>query len=532
MKTKFFIERILIFALVVFLAALTANAQSNGKLSAPVNGLVDVIYPDLTSVEPSVTKQIKDAQIELNRNAQNKGISPVDLGNSYARTGMVYHAYSLDETAVQCYTNAASLQPNDYRWPHLLGLVKLRQNRTFEAIDDFKLASKLNPNFIPAFIKAGNAFVDVNLYALAEKEFVAVLRINPREPAALYGMGQIEYEKKNYAAAAELFEKVLKILPAANRVHYSAALAYRGSGEEVLARQHLALQGPVGVGVLDPLERAVEDLSDSVRANLLLAKAALESKRPEDAIRLYVKVLKKEPENLTALVNLGSAYMFTGNREQAATVFEKAIKTEPSNTNALFNLGALYSAAGKGELAILNFKKLLTLAPEDIEARFQLAKELSKTGSLDEAIKEYRTVADAAPEKEEVLIELVKLLDKKGFHKEVMERLRDAYETYPSRIWTGASYSYALAKSADPSLRQGELALEIAQKVYATTGQTEHGFVIVFALAELGRCKNAIEIGNGLVKKAQQEKDESLAASLVAEVQKLSGPGGCNERGK
>ena len=52
----------------------------------------------------------------------------------------------------------------------------------------------------------------------------------------------------------------LAIVPAANRIHYSLAMSYRGLGELEKAKANLALQGTVGVRRPDPLIEELPEL--------------------------------------------------------------------------------------------------------------------------------------------------------------------------------------------------------------------------------------------------------------------------------
>jgi uncharacterized protein HemY len=65
----------------------------------------------------------------------------------------------------------------------------------------------------------------------------------PREAAALYGLGRVALEERDFAGAVKQLEAALALVPSASRVQYPLAMAYRGLGNTQQAEAHLRLRG-------------------------------------------------------------------------------------------------------------------------------------------------------------------------------------------------------------------------------------------------------------------------------------------------
>ena len=395
------------------------------RILPPVQGLVAVAFPDLKDIEVDVAKQITTSQEKLRQATSQKGTTRKSLSDAYAEAAMLYHAYSMFQSAGQSYTNAALLMSKDFRWRHMLGIVMIELNDNYGAIDQFKLAIKLNPKSVPSKVRLGNAFAGLNLMGLAQNAYESALALSPNEPSALLGLGEVEYAAKRFKKAALHFKNVLALVPEANRVEYSIAMSYRNLGDVEKAKEHLAKRGKVGIGIRDPLLSQVLHMRQGNRLAIQDAKSAFEAGRLDDAIALYEKVLADDPNNIPALINSGAAYSSLKKHEEAAARFKKAISLQPANTNAHYNFAVVSSILNQSQNAIDSFRVIIKLTPKDINARIRLARELRKAGQYEESLNEFRIASDSKMEDENLLIELIKYLSSRGKHREVLKTARE-----------------------------------------------------------------------------------------------------------
>ena len=74
-----------------------------------------------------------------------------------------------------------------------------------------------------------------------------------------------------------------------------------------------------------------------------------------------------------ALMNLGNAYIKTGNNEMAAETYSRAIEVDNNNADLYYNLGIAYSNMKNYELAVEQNLVAIDLQPKNANAHNALA---------------------------------------------------------------------------------------------------------------------------------------------------------------
>lgn len=501
---------------ILIISAVCVSQALAQDLQPPRKPLVAVHWPDLSRLEASVREQIIVEQNSLAAIVKNPATSDAELSEAYRKLGQIYHAYSLNVPARECYVNARILAPVDFRWPYLLGKLDQQEDRFEEAIRNYQAAQRLRPDYLPALVNLGNIFLQLNRLDDASASFQAALKLDENNAATHYGLGQVAMSKRRYTEAVQHFEKTLARTPGANRVHYSLAMAYRGLGNVEKVKLHLGQQGTVGVRVSDPLVDGLQDLITGERVYLSRGKLAFEAKRYADAAAEFHKAIAVKPNSVTARVNLGAALTQLGDLDGAAEQFEEAIRIEPEKGNAHYNLAVIRARQNKPEQAIDHLRAALRVDPNDVGARFVLAQQLLKAERMEEALAEFSSVVQADPNHESALLEQVKLLYRKGEFQQARDTLEKGHAQYPQKGRTTVLLAYVLAASRALDLRDGGRALILAQRVYQSTGAFEHGALVALALAELGRCSDAVELQRKVINAASQQVNADQLARLRA----------------
>ncbi len=84
-------------------------------------------------------------------------------------------------------------------------------------------------------------------------------------------------------------------------------------------------------------------------------------------------VLKRDPENLQALISLGNAYFDTHQFQKAIEAYQKALKVDPKNADVRTDMGIMYREIKDYDAAVREFRQAAKDNPAHVNSRFNLA---------------------------------------------------------------------------------------------------------------------------------------------------------------
>jgi tetratricopeptide (TPR) repeat protein len=464
--------------------------------------------PDLSGLEGAVAAQIS----EMRSLADKQSSDP----HAWGDLGQAYLAYGFNDPAADCLTKAAGLDPRDYRWPHLLGAAEQGAGRLDEAADAFTQALKLAPDAAAGWVHLGEIRLLQGRLDDAETALRKALAVPATSAAAHSFLGQTALARRDFKAAAEHLEAALAAVPEANRLHYPLALAYRGLNDRARAEEHLEKAGQVGLKAPDPLLDGVANLRVGERVALMRGRVAAQAGRYADAAQEFRKALAAQPESVEARVNLGSVLALAGDRAGAAEQFREALRRDPSNVTAHFNLGFLLPP---GE-ARPHLEAVIAARPDDGEARRLLAQALRDGGHLPAALEQYGKAVALAPADEAARLGEAETLVRLGRYAEARRRLEDDLQQMPASGLLSHALARLLAACPDRSVRDGALALTLAQAVWQAQPSTAHARTLALAFAELGRCEEAARWQRTAVEQARRNGEpvpEGLPAGAAGD---------------
>src|SRR5206468_12276707 len=92
---------------------------------------------------------------------------------------------------------------------HTLGNIELLSGRRFEAIDTYRKALSLSPDFIPSILQVAASYEELGNYTGAGQIFRQFLQDHPEESSRAYlYMGRSLMKRESWNAALVAFEKV------------------------------------------------------------------------------------------------------------------------------------------------------------------------------------------------------------------------------------------------------------------------------------------------------------------------------------
>jgi tetratricopeptide (TPR) repeat protein len=117
-----------------------------------------------------------------------------------------------------------------------------------------------------------------------------------------------------------------------------------------------------------------------------------EGRFPE-AARLFRQALEINSSQYQVVINLASAYKWSGQRAEAQESYEKAIlmvkerlEVNPKDPGLMASLGQLYAATSRVELARGQVQEALSAAPDDLEVMALAAEAYELLGERDRAM--------------------------------------------------------------------------------------------------------------------------------------------------
>lgn len=172
-------------------------------------------------------------------------------------------------------------------------------------------------------------------------------------------------------------------------------LPYRDSAGAIRDLQTSPPLPPAPVSVPDSSRPTVRTaIVDQIGAEGI---EAFKSGNLEGAREAYLRVLKIEPDNLPALVNLGATEYRLGNGEEAERLLSRSLQIKADNPTAWLNLGILYLERGEPMRSLAAVAQAVAHAPADPVARNYLGVAAGRNGWFDAAEKELRRAVELKP---------------------------------------------------------------------------------------------------------------------------------------
>ncbi|HSL55801.1 MAG TPA: FG-GAP-like repeat-containing protein, partial [Pyrinomonadaceae bacterium] len=171
---------------------------------------------------------------------------------------------------------------------------------------------------------------------------------NAREDAyRANNLGVALLEQFKHKEAADAFRRALQLDPglALARINLGIAL----------------FNIPDLPAALKELQAAAAAAPSAPQPHYLLGLAAKTQNKPEEAIAAFQKVLRVDPNDVGANVNLGQLYSQQRKYPEAIAALRLAVAVEPYNATALYNLGTSLIRAGQreeGQKVIAQFQEL------------------------------------------------------------------------------------------------------------------------------------------------------------------------------
>jgi len=89
-------------------------------------------------------------------------------------------------------------------------------------------------------------------------------------------------------------------------------------------------------------------------------------------IENYREILRKDPNNLQALINIGNLYFDTRQDQLAIDHYQRALSIDPRNVNVRTDMAVCYRRRGNPDKAVEELKKVISIDPRHSQSRYNL----------------------------------------------------------------------------------------------------------------------------------------------------------------
>ena len=235
---------------------------------------------------------------------------------------------NLSNAAIKEFMKAVELDPTYFQAYNAMGVATLKLGNKKDAQDLFKMSLKHNPNYAPAYDNLGNVSMLDGDLDQAEKYYLQSIKCNSHNPTSMYHMGQVEARRGDYTKALTWLNHSLHINPNSSPGWNLQGELYLKQGNQAAAinsfkkaiyvkpensRPYINLAG-VYERRADH-EFAMEELKTAIILNpnykegiLRVANMSLETKKYQQALEYYSRLLGDTTYNNTAIIGLANTY--------------------------------------------------------------------------------------------------------------------------------------------------------------------------------------------------------------------------------
>ena len=491
-----------------------------------VEGTVIALDRVLTLEPRDLAARIRrgDALLQLGRQADAERdysrVLEIDPNHSAARFGLGRVKYERGEfeRAAESFEIALRGQPDGSAIHHSIGLALRRLGRRDEAAVHLELNEHVRVAFPDplfdalqrlnasreAHFKRGTDAMRRGDAQGALSAFEAALDALPDDPVTLFNFGMALIELGDKAGAEERMRRAIDIDDGYREPHYNLALILAERGDLEGAERHL--------------RRAVEIDPDDLEARVRHAESLTRLGRAPDAIALLADVLDRDAAMPIAQLALGAAHQAAGNPDAARVALVEVLDAAPGarreRAEAHYRLAVLAETGNRrfspvqgappeeSLNATVHLEKAVELDPDFAEAHALLGRFLAQQERYPEAASHFtralaRDPANAAWHSARAM---ALILGKRyASARGALSSGRQALLSGPDHDAGALDHldtllARLLAASPDPSVRDGQRALGIAQRLMSERPTLEHGETLAMAMAEIGDFERAAEL--------------------------------------
>jgi tetratricopeptide (TPR) repeat protein len=257
-------------------------------------------------------------------------------------------------------------------------------------------AIKSQPDDVKALELLATADTKLAHWEEAKSAFERILVFKPNDVDSLFGLGQCELELKNYPAAVDKLQLVLRLAPTRLLAHFYLSRAFAAMGKTADAQHEAALHQ-----LMMEQMTFVRSVESEENENPIQPQAyqLLAEHREEDALKLYRERFKgTAATSADAYVFVGKLYLTMGDKEHGVRSLHRALELQPTVRGAHTYEGILALKVGDLSGAEEQFKAELANDPNYQTAIAEMGEVRYHQGRWSDAVEQLAKSRTMTPE--------------------------------------------------------------------------------------------------------------------------------------
>ena len=300
-----------------------------------------------------------------------------------SRTSVV-QALLLLFSAVGVQGQSAALTANPEKL-FVAGEAALRENKLDEAERDFRAVLAVDPGVAGAYANLGVIHMRRKQWPQALAMLHKAGKLAPAVAGIRLNVGLVYYRQKDYLAAIQPFESVVQQAPDSYQARYLLGFCYFFNNRWADT-----------ISALEPLWGQVQ-ASDQFNYLYVLGRAAENAKNTALEEKAYARLAEVGQGTPEFQMIMGKSHLNRGEYDEAGRALEAAAQADPKLPFVHYYLGMTYLRKQELERARTEFQKDLAIEPDEAFTYEQLGNVESTLQNEDEAAKNYRQALKLNP---------------------------------------------------------------------------------------------------------------------------------------
>ena len=206
--------------------------------------------------------------------------------------------------------------------------------------------------------------------------------------------------------------------------------------------------------------------------------------------------------------------------QNSESLWTHALDCTSGNYVAHNNLGIVFFQQRRMDEAIAHLQQSLEIKPDYAEAYYNLGTVLLQQGRTDEAIAHFQKAVEIKPDHASAHKNLGIAFFQKGRMDEAIAHFKRSLEIRPDQVEIQNNLAWLLATCPQASLRNGNQAVELAQRANQLAGDNNPSLLctLAAAYAEAGRFSEAVETAQRALQLAEAYSNPVMADTIRSQM--------------